>query len=137
MKAQVAARIEKAYFTEGKDVRTGDLLFTLDRTPFEVALQQAEAVLAKDQAQLETRRSGIRSLQGAFPGGHCSKEQYDSMSTNADALAASARADKASIDKARIDLSYCSIQSPSMAAPALCLSTLEISSRITMQRWWC
>ncbi|HXX23194.1 MAG TPA: biotin/lipoyl-binding protein, partial [Terriglobia bacterium] len=57
VKAQVAARIEKAYFTEGQDVRSGDLLFRLDRRPFDTALQQAEANLAKDQAQLENAKA--------------------------------------------------------------------------------
>ena len=112
VKAQVAARIEKAYFTEGQDVRKGDLLFTLDRAPFDTALQQAEANLAKDQAQLENARAEAERYTQLFQDGIVSKEQYDSMRTNADALAASARADKAAIDKARIDLSYCSIQSP-------------------------
>ncbi|MGA2074508.1 MAG: efflux RND transporter periplasmic adaptor subunit [Terriglobia bacterium] len=112
VKAQVAARIEKASFTEGKDVRRGDLLFTLDRQPFDVALQQAEANLAKDQAQLENAGAESDRYKELFQEGIVSKEQYDSMRTNADALAASARADKAAIDKARIDLSYCAIQSP-------------------------
>ena len=112
VKAQVAARIEKAYFTEGQDVRKGDLLFTLDRRPFDAALQQAEANLARDQAQLENAKAEADRYTKLFQEGIVSKEQYDSMRTNADALAASVRADKAAIDKARIDLSYCSIQAP-------------------------
>src|SRR5208337_2064788 len=47
-----------------------------------------------------------------FQEGIVSKEQYDSMRTNADALAASVRADEAAIEKARIDLSYCTLQAP-------------------------
>ena len=112
VKAQVAARIEKAYFTEGQDVRKGDLLFTLDRRPFDTALQQAEANLARDQAQLENAKAEADRYTKLFQEDIVSKEQYDSMRTNADALAASVRADKAAIDKARIDLSYCSIQAP-------------------------
>jgi multidrug efflux system membrane fusion protein len=112
VKAQVAATIEKAYFTEGRDVHKGDLLFTLDRRPFDVALQQAEANLAKDQAQLQNAAAESGRYKELSQEGIVSKEQYDSMRTNADALAASVRADKAAIDKARIDLSYCSIQSP-------------------------
>ena len=112
VKAQVAARVEKAYFTEGQDVRKGDLLFTLDRRPFDTALQQAEANLAKDQAQLENARAEADRYTKLFQEGIVSKEQYDSMRTNADALAASVRADEAAIEKARIDLSYCTIQAP-------------------------
>ncbi len=112
IKAQVAARVEKAYFTEGQDVRKGDLLFTLDRRPSDAALQQAEANLAKDQAQLENAKAEADRYTKLFQEGIVSKEQYDSMRTNADALAASVRADKAAIEKAQIDLSYCTIQSP-------------------------
>jgi multidrug efflux system membrane fusion protein len=112
VKAQVAARVEKAYFTEGQDVRKGDLLFTLDRRPFDTALQQAEANLARDQAQLENARAEAERYTKLFQEGIVSKEQYDSMRTNADALAASAKADRAAIEKARIDLSYCTIQAP-------------------------
>jgi multidrug efflux system membrane fusion protein len=112
VKAQVAARVEKAYFTEGQDVSKGDLLFTLDRRPFDTALQQAEANLAKDQAQLENAKAEADRYTKLFQEGIVSKEQYDSMRTNADALAASVRADKAAIEKARIDLSYCTIQAP-------------------------
>ena len=112
VKAQVAARIEKAYFTEGQDVRKGDLLFKLDRRPFDTALQQAEANLAKDQAQLENAKTEAERYTTLFQEGIVSKEQYDSMRTNADAVGASVRADKAAIDKAQIDLSYCTIEAP-------------------------
>ena len=112
VKAQVAARIEKAYFTEGQDVRRGDLLFTLDRRPYDTALQQAEANLAKDQAQLENAKAEAERYTTLFQEGIVSKEQYDSMRTNADGIAASVRADRAAIDKAKIDLSYCTIEAP-------------------------
>ena len=112
VKAQVAARVEKAYFTEGQDVKKGDRLFTLDRRPFDTALQQAEANLAKDQAQLENAKAESERYTQLFEEGIVSKEQYDSMRTNADALAASVRADKAAIEKSKIDLSYCTIQAP-------------------------
>ena len=98
VKAQVAARVEKAYFTEGQDVRKGDLLFTLDRRPSDTALQQAEANLAKDQALLENAKAEAERYTKLFQEGIVSKEQYDSMRTNADALAASVRADKAAIE---------------------------------------
>ena len=112
VKAQVAARVEKAYFTEGQDVRKGDLLFTLDRRPSDTAIQQAEANLAKDQAQLENAKAEAERYTKLFQEGIVSKEQFDSMRTNADALAASVRADKAAIEKAQIDLSYCTMQAP-------------------------
>ena len=112
VKAQVAARVEKAYFTEGQDVQQGRSPLYLGSPPFDAALQQAEANLAKDQAQLENAKAEADRYTKLFQEGIVSKEQYDSMRTNADALAASVRADKAAIEKARIDLSYCTIQAP-------------------------
>src|SRR5579862_746897 len=52
VRTQIAGEIEKAYFTQGQEVKKGQLLFTLDRSPFEAALSQLQANLAHDQAQL-------------------------------------------------------------------------------------
>jgi len=112
IKAQVEGTIEKAYFKEGQDVKQGDLLFTIDARPFKAALQQAEANLARDQAELENANAQSERYEKLYKDGIVSKEQYDTFRTNADALAAAARADQAAIEKARIDLDYCTIRSP-------------------------
>ena len=109
---QVQGAVEQAYFKEGQDVKKGDLLFTLDSRPYQAALQQLEANLARDQAQLENARAQAERYTKLFQEGIVSKEQYDSFRTSADALAAAALADKAAIERAKIDLDYCSIRSP-------------------------
>jgi multidrug efflux system membrane fusion protein len=112
VKAQVAGTIEQVYFREGQDVRKGDLLFTLDARPFQATLHQLEANLARDQAQLENANAQSARNAKLFEAGIVSKDQYDTMRTAADALAAAVRADQAAIEKARIDLDYCTIRSP-------------------------
>ncbi|MFB3924386.1 MAG: efflux RND transporter periplasmic adaptor subunit [Terriglobia bacterium] len=112
VKAQVAGTIEQASFQEGQDVRKGDLLFTLDARPFQATLNQLEANLARDQAQLENATAQSARNAKLFEAGIVSKDQYDTYRTSADALAAAVRADKAAIEKARIDLDYCTIRSP-------------------------
>jgi multidrug efflux system membrane fusion protein len=112
VKAQVEGVIEKAYFKEGQDVKEGDLLFTIDARPFKATLQQAEANLARDQAQLENANAQSERYEKLYADGIVSKEQYDTFRTNADALAAAVRADQAAIEKAKIDLDYCTIRSP-------------------------
>jgi len=111
-KPQMAGEVEQAYFKEGQDVKKGDLLFTLDSRPYQAALHQLEANLARDQAQLENARAQAERYTRLFQEGIVSKEQYDSFRTSADALAAAALADKAAIERAKIDLDYCSIRSP-------------------------
>ena len=111
-KPQMAGEVEQAYFKEGQDVKKGDLLFTLDSRPYQAALHQLEANLARDQAQLENARAQAERYTRLFQEGIVSKEQYDSFRTNADALAAAVLADKATIERAKIDLDYCAIRSP-------------------------
>jgi multidrug efflux system membrane fusion protein len=112
VRAQIGGEVERAYFKEGQDVKKGDRLFTLDRRSYQAALQQLEANLARDQAQLENGRAQAERYTKLFQAGIVSKDQYDSFRTNADALAASVRADQAAIEKAKVDLDYCTVSSP-------------------------
>jgi len=112
VRTQMAGEIEKAFFTQGEDVKKGQLLFTLDRRPFEAALSQLEANLARDQAQLANARAQADRNEKLFQSGIISKDQYDTFRTTAQAQEATVRADQAAIENAKINLSYCSIYSP-------------------------
>jgi multidrug efflux system membrane fusion protein len=112
VKPQQAGEVERAFFKEGQDVKTGDLLFTLDSRPYRATLEQLGANLARDQAQLENARAQAERYTRLFQEGIVSKDQYDSFRTGADALAAMVRADQAAIERAKVDLDYCSIRSP-------------------------
>jgi multidrug efflux system membrane fusion protein len=112
VKSQVDAVIKQVHFAEGQDVRAGDLLFTLDARPFEAMLQQAEANLARDEAQAKNARAQAQRNKGLFDSGIISKDQYDTFQTSADALDAGVRADKAAVENARLQLGYCTIRSP-------------------------
>ncbi|MBI1984190.1 MAG: efflux RND transporter periplasmic adaptor subunit [Acidobacteria bacterium] len=112
VKAQLAGEVEKVYFKQGQDVSEGDLLFTLDRRPFEATLQQLEANLERNEAQLKNASAQAERMESLFHDGIVSKEQFDTFRTNADALAAAVRADEAAIKKAGIDLDYCTIHAP-------------------------
>ena len=112
VRTQVAGEVERAYFNQGEDVKKGQLLFTLDRRPFQANLNQLEANLARDQAQLANARAQADRNEKLFHAGIISKDQYDTFRTTAEAGEATVRADEAAIENAKVNLSYCSIYSP-------------------------
>ena len=112
VKSQVTGVLTQAHFKEGQDVKKGQLLFTIDPRPFEAALKQAEANLARDNAQLKNLREQVRRYAELVEKQYVSREQYDQIKTNADAAESVVDADKAAVDNAKVQLSYCYIYSP-------------------------
>jgi multidrug efflux system membrane fusion protein len=140
IQSQVSGRIIKIHFTDGADVKKGQMLFTIDTRPFEASLRQAQANLARDNAQkkqaeanmakdiaqakwgeVQAKRYGQLVEQGVVP-----REQYEQLRASADSLNASVDADRAAvrsadealkvdaaaIESAKVQLSYCYIRSP-------------------------
>jgi multidrug efflux system membrane fusion protein len=112
VKSQIDGVLTRVHFREGQDVKKGDLLFTIDPRPYEAALRQAEANLAKDTAQLENARVEVSRYAELVKKGYVAREQYDQIKTNAAALEATVNADKALVENARVQLKYCYIYSP-------------------------
>jgi len=112
VKTQITGELTGVYFKEGDDVKLGQLLFTLDKRPFEAALKQAEANLARDRAQAENARLQAARYASLWNSGVVAKEQHEQMQYNADALDAAVAADQAAVENARVQLVYCSIYSP-------------------------
>jgi multidrug efflux system membrane fusion protein len=112
VKTQITGELTGVHFKEGQEVNKGQLLFTLDKRPFEAALKQAQGMLAKDQAQSANARAQAKRYESLNRAGVVSKEEYEQMQSNADALDAAVLADQAAVDNARVQLAYCSIFSP-------------------------
>jgi len=112
VKSQVTGVLTKAHFKEGQDVKPGQLLFTVDPRPLEAAVKQAEANLARDVAQLKNLREQVKRYAELVEKQYVSREQYDQIRTNADAMEAVVDADRAALENARVQLSYCYIYSP-------------------------
>jgi multidrug efflux system membrane fusion protein len=112
VKSQIGGILTGVHFREGQDVKKGALLFTIDPRPYEAALKQAEANLAKDTAQLENARKELSRYEELVRKGYVAQEQYDQIRTNAAALEATVNADKALVENARLQLKYCYIYSP-------------------------
>lgn len=112
VKSQIGGELLSVHFKEGQDVNKGDLIFTNDPRPYEAALKQAEANLAKDTAVLENAREEVRRYAELVEKGYVAQEQYDQIRTNSAALEATVNADKAIVENARLQLKYCYIYSP-------------------------
>ena len=112
VRALVNGEILQVHFREGQDVRKGDPLFTIDPRPYEAALAQAEAALARDRAQLENANADAKRYADLVQKDYVTQQQYDAVKANAAAFAATVRADEAAVQKAKLDLGYCSITSP-------------------------
>lgn len=110
--SRIGGQLQHIHFKEGQDVAKGALLFTIDPRPFEAALKQVEANLAKDKAQYENALHQARRYEELAKKGYVSLSDYDQVRTNADSLAGIVNAGKASVENAHLQLTYCYIHSP-------------------------
>ena len=110
--SQVTGELTSVNFKEGDDVKKGQVLFTLDRRPLEAAVDQAQANLAKDQAQAVNARAQSVRYQDLLKRGIATHEQSDQMISNAAALDATVAADRAALESAKVQLAYATITAP-------------------------
>jgi multidrug efflux system membrane fusion protein len=112
VKARIGGELQKVWFVEGDVVRAGATLFTIDPRPYQAAVRQAEAQLAKDQALLQKAVTDVQRYGELVKRDFVTKQDYDQVVANADALRAIVAADQATIDNARLQVGYCTITSP-------------------------
>ncbi|MCU1334920.1 MAG: efflux transporter, family, subunit [Bryobacterales bacterium] len=140
VRSRVSGELTRVSLIEGSEVHQGDLLFEIDPRPYNEALRQAEAAVAKDTAQLKQAEANVvrdqaqlKSVQAdadrsdqLLNAGVVTRQQRDQGRSASDALLASIEADRAAIesarasiendrsmaDRAKLDLDYCKIRSP-------------------------
>jgi multidrug efflux system membrane fusion protein len=112
VKAQVGGILQEVLFREGQEVRAGDLLFRIAPLPFETALRQAQANLARDQAQFANARKELERATDLAGKGMVALAEQDSARAAAAALEAATEAGQAAVESARLQLSYTAISAP-------------------------
>ncbi len=112
VKARVGGELVTLGFDEGEAVRKGETLFVIDQRPYEAALREVEARLARDRAQLVKAESDVTRYADLVKKDFVTREQYDQITSVAEALRATVRAEEAAVDTARLNLSFCTITAP-------------------------
>jgi len=112
LKSRVDGQIVQIAFKEGQLVKQGDLLLVIDPRPYQVAVEQAEAAIARDQAQLKNAQLDYDRYQGLFKEGVISQQQYDGQRALVGQLEGTVKADQAAIDNAKLNLVYTRITAP-------------------------
>jgi len=112
VRAQVTGQLSRVHFREGQDVNKGDTLLSLDSRPFEAALRQAEAVLARDTAQSKNAQAQQTRYKELFDRGLIPRDQYETQAATASALEATLAADLSQVENARLSLQYATIKAP-------------------------
>ena len=112
VRAQVTGQLAELHFREGQDVRKGQLLFVIDQRPFQAALAQAEAVLARDTATANNASRQRANYEDLYKRQLISRDQYETQMANAQALEATLAADRAALENAKLNLAYTRIAAP-------------------------
>jgi membrane fusion protein, multidrug efflux system len=111
-RALVGGQLTRVWFREGEEVRRGQTLFTIDPRPLQAAFDQAQANVARDEAQLRNAEAERTRYAELVKKDYVTREDFDRISAGADAARAVVAADRAAIENARLQLSYCNIVAP-------------------------
>jgi membrane fusion protein, multidrug efflux system len=112
IKSRVDGQIMKVNFREGQTVKEGELLIEIDSRPFQVQLEQMQAQLFRDQAQLRDAKLNLERYTALIPSGSISQQQVDTQKALVDQLDGTVRNDQAQIDNAKLQIVYCHITAP-------------------------
>ena len=112
VRAQVSGVLQSVLFKEGDKVKGGQLLFQIDPRTFDASYRQAQAQLARDQAQLENAKAQRDRLEPLLRREFITQQEFDVAVTSTKSLEATVAADRALVEQARIQLDFTRIHAP-------------------------
>jgi multidrug efflux system membrane fusion protein len=112
VQSQISGQITAIAFKEGQPVKPGDFLIQVDPRPYQVALEQAQGALARDQALLANARIDQARYQTLFAQDSIAEQQLATQKALVAQDEGTVKADQGQVDAARLNLVYCHIVSP-------------------------
>lgn len=112
IRSRVQGLLERQAFRDGAQVRSGELLFQIDRQPFEAALEQAKANLAQAEASAANSAQNLARVSRLIADNAVSQQDMDTAVARDRADRASVEAARAALHEAALNLGYCQITAP-------------------------
>jgi membrane fusion protein (multidrug efflux system) len=112
IRAQISGYLVSQNYREGQIVKHGELLFRIDRRPFEAAVAQAQGDLQRAQAEYERNRLDVVRYTPLVKEGAVSQQEFDNAVQRQRGSSAAVESARAALDKAKIDLGFSEIRSP-------------------------
>ena len=112
VRSQITGILSRVHFSEGQEVKKGDLLFTIDERSMQAALAAARAALARDTAQLENAKIQFAREQKLFEQKLVSQDEFDTSKAGLDAQTGTVAADQAALANAALNLEFTGIRAP-------------------------
>lgn len=112
LRARVQGYVEERHFREGGEVKAGDLLFSLEKAPYQVVVDQRKADLAGAEATLKEATAELKRKEDLVGRGVLSAAELDTASAGEATANANVLQARAALRAAELDLSYTEIESP-------------------------
>jgi multidrug efflux system membrane fusion protein len=112
IRARVSGYLDSVHFTDGQMVKKGDVLFTIDRRPYQIALEQARANLAQARATLAFAEADLGRAQQLVRDKTITQQTFDQRTQTKRVAEASVAANEAQVQQAELDFTFSELRAP-------------------------
>jgi RND family efflux transporter MFP subunit len=112
IRARVSGYLDKIHFKEGKEVKKGDLLFTIDPRPYQAEYDRTEAEHQRAESQADLAKNDAERAKRLIATKAISEEDFDTKTRSYTSALAALKATQAAVDSAKLNLEFTEVRSP-------------------------